>query len=499
VFRRTFLSTLGVALAGALPGQQNPKFQANPFSLGVASGDPASDGFVLWTRLLHAGLREPVPVRWVVASDDRCTKIVKQGTAVASASLGHSVHVEVAGLAPDRPYWYRFDVAGEESPVGRTRTAPAAGASLDRLRFAFASCQHYETGFYTAYQHMVREDLDLILFLGDYIYEDGARLDRVRLHRGSEIMTLDDYRNRYVQYKSDPLLQAAHAHAPWIVTWDDHEVDNDYAAAHHERGMPRDAFLTRREAAYQAYYEHMPLRLSALPKGPDMQLYRRIPYGQFATFHVLDTRQFRDAQPCGGSGTRPSCPESRDTKRSILGAAQTRWLFEGLDRSSARWNILANQVIFAPADFRAGADVGFSMDKWSGYEHSRRQVMDFLAARKPRNPVVITGDVHSNWAFDLRRDWQNPKSDSLGVEFVGTSISSSGDGQDQRPDTALQLSENPHLHFFNAQRGYVRCDLTARQWRTDYRVLPYVSWPGAPIGTRASFVVADGSPVLQKA
>jgi alkaline phosphatase D len=263
--------------------------------------------------------------------------------------------------------------------------------------------------------------------------------------------------------------------------------------------MARGTFTERRAAAYQAYYEHMPLRLGARPKGTAMQMYRRVAYGALAVFHVLDTRQFRDPQPYGGSGIRPPCAESRDPKRTILGPAQTRWLLDGLDKSPARWNILANQVIFAPADFRVGTEIGFSMDKWSGYEASRNTVMEFFAARKPRNPVVITGDVHSNWAFDLRRDWQDPNSEALGVEFVGTSISSSGDGMDQRPDTPQQLAENPHLHFFNSQRGYVRCSVSAKEWRTDYRVLPYVSKPGAPLSTRAGFVVEDGRPGIQKA
>jgi len=498
--RRAFLSTLwGLALAEALPGQNSaPRFASNPFTLGVASGDPSSGGVVLWTRLMGDGLKAPVSVRWVVASDEKCTKIVKRGTAAASPDLAHSVHVEVNGLAPDRPYWYRFTAGNEESPIARTRTAP--NRSIDHLNFAFASCQHFENGWFTAYDHMVQEDLDLIVFLGDYIYENGpGGPGRIRQHTGPEIMTLSDYRNRHALYKSDPLLQKAHAHAPWIVTWDDHEVDNDYARDHHEHGMPRDQFMERRSSAYQAYYEHMPLRIGAKPQGSAMQMYRRISYGDFATFHVLDTRQFRDPQPCGGSGTKPSCDESRDVKRTMLGEAQTRWLLDGLDKSPAKWNILANQVIFAPADFRVGPDIGFSMDKWSGYEASRNTVMSFLADRKIRNPVVITGDVHSNWAFDLRRNWQDAKSDPLGVEFVGTSISSGGDGMDARPDTPLQMAENPHLRFFNAQRGYVKCSIGAKQWRTDYRVLPYVTRPGAPVTTRASFVVEDGARKVERA
>ncbi|MGJ5813404.1 alkaline phosphatase D family protein [Paludibaculum fermentans] len=497
--RRTFLSALSFALADSLAGQETPKFAANPFQLGVASGDPAPDGAVLWTRLMGENLRAPIPVSWVVASDEKCSKIVKKGVATAAPDLAHSVHVEVSGLAPNRPYWYRFTAGKEESPIGRTRTSPAAAAGIDHLRFAFASCQHYETGLYTAYDHMVQEDLDLIVFLGDYIYENGPSDGRVRRHNGPEIMTLADYRNRYTLYRGDEKLQRAHAHAPWIVTWDDHEVDNDYANDHQEHGMDRATFMERRAAAYQAYYEHMPLRIGQKHHGTALQLYRRLSYGNLAEFHVLDTRQFRDPQPCGGSGTRVVCAESQDPKRTILGAAQTKWLLDGLDQSKARWNVLANQVIFAPADFKVGPEIGFSMDKWSGYEASRNTVMDFLSKRKPQNPVVITGDVHSNWAFDLRKNWQDPQSEALGVEFVGTSITSSGDGMDARPDTPKQLAENPHLRFFNAQRGYVKCTVTPKEWQTEYRVMPFVTKPGAPISTRAKFVVEDGRKVLQQA
>lgn len=502
--RRHFLtgaaSTLALALAESLPGQQTAKLSDHPFKLGIASGDPAPDGFVLWTRLLSERLTSPTEVNWRVATDDRMRNVVKKGRAMAAPELAHSVHAEAGGLKPDRDYWYQFSVAGEESAIGRSRTSPKPGDDLDALNFAFASCQSYEAGYYTAYDHMVRENLDLIVFLGDYIYENGpSAANTPRKHNAPEIFSLTDYRRRYELYKSDALLQKAHAYAPWILTWDDHEVDNDYANDRQEHGAPREQFLERRANGYQAYYEHMPLRIGAKPRGTAMQLYRKIAYGKFAEFLVLDTRQFRKPQPCGGSGTRPQCATALDPSQTILGDAQTKWLTDSLGASKARWNILANQVIFAKCDFKPGPDYGESMDKWGGYEVSRQAVMKCLEERKPSNPVVITGDVHSNWAFDLKKKWFDESSPTIGSEFVGTSISSGGDGRDVLDITAQELAENPHLKFFNAQRGYVKCSVTRKQWRTDYRILPYVTRPGAAISTRASFAIEEGRAGLQKA
>lgn len=501
MLRRTFLSTtIAAALAECLPGQQAARFNDNPFKLGIASGDPASDGFVLWTRLLGESLSAPVEVNWRVASDDQMRSVVKKGKAMASGDLAHSVHAEVSGLKPNRDYWYQFSAGKEESPIGRARTSPSLNEDLDKLTFAFASCQSYEAGYWTAYDHMVAENLDLIVFLGDYIYENGPSQNNTpRKHDAPEIFTLADYRRRYTLYKSDPKLQKAHAYAPWIVTWDDHEVDNDYANDHQEHGAPRDQFMERRASGYQAYYEHMPLRIGAKPKGSVMQLYRRIPYGRFAEFQVLDTRQYRNPQPCGGSGTRPQCAQALDPKQTIMGDTQTKWLLDGLSNSKARWNVLAQQVTFSKVDLKPGPEYGESMDKWGGYESSRRAVMDLLATKRISNPVVITGDVHSNWAFDLKEKWFEEKSATLGNEFVGTSIASGGDGRDKLDITDQELAENPQLKFFNAQRGYVKCSITQKEWRTDYRVLPYVTRPDAPISTRASFVVESGKPGLQKA
>jgi alkaline phosphatase D len=475
------------------------RWQTSPFSLGIGSGDPTSTGVVLWTRLATdplngGGLRETnVDVTWTVAEDEKMARIVQRGTTTARPEFAHSVHVEVDGLASNRPYWYQFRAGNDQSAIGRTRTLPQAGAAVDRLRFGFCSCQHYETGYFTALRHLAAEDLDLVFHLGDYIYENPGTDNRPRKHTGLEIMTLADYRNRYAQYRTDPDLQAAQAAFPWIVTWDDHEVDNNYANAISERLDPTEAFLVRRAAAYQAYYEHMPLRRSSIPKGPSLQLYRQFSYGTLASFFVLDTRQYRTDQPCG-DGNKPVCPEAEAASASLLGPAQSRWLFDGLDRSRSRWNVLPQQVMMARVDRTAGAEARYSMDQWPGYEAERRRILDFFGSRRPGNPIVLTGDIHTNWVNNLIADPASPTGPAVGTEFVVTSITSGGDGVDAPASTAALLSENPFVKFHNAQRGYATCEMIPGRLRADYQVVPFVTKPGAPKTTRASFVVEDGRP-----
>jgi alkaline phosphatase D len=483
----------GWALSDAL------RFASDPFSLGVASGDPWPDGVVLWTRLAPDALSgggmpaHKVPVKWEVATDERMQKVVASGTAMATPEFGHSVHVEVAGLQPARWYWYRFTVDAGASPIGRTRTAPALNARNDELKFAFVSCQHYEMGFYTAYKHLADDDLDLVIHLGDYIYEGPAANDRVRRHNSVEIKTLEAYRNRYALYKSDPLLQRAHANFPWLVVWDDHEVDNNYAALIAEDNAPKEEFARRRAQAYQAYYEHMPLRRSVLRRGNDVEIYRGLSFGRLASFHLLDTRKYRTDQPCG-DGSKPPCPQSLDPKQTMMGSEQEQWLMRSLQQSPARWNVIAQQVMMGAVDSMPGPEQRFAMDQWNGYAAARQRFLEFLRDRKPSNPVVITGDIHTNWVSDLKPEFYREDSPVVATEFVGTSITSSGDGADVRPTTAAILGENPHIKFFNGQRGYVRCSIKAARWRTDFRVLAAVSKPDEPISTRASFVVESGQP-----
>jgi alkaline phosphatase D len=513
--RRTFVKLSGMSAAALIFGLgpfteeavARTRFSDYPFSLGVASGDPLPSGVVLWTRLAPNPLAEDgkggmpplkVPVYWEVAEDERFRKVVRRGKGFARPELAHSLHVEVRGLKPAREYFYRFSAGSELSPTGRTKTAPVPGASVGAFAFAFASCQMYEHGYYTAYRRMSEEDLDLVVHLGDYIYEYGpneyvAQSGNVRTHNSPEIFTLSEYRNRHALYKTDEDLQAAHAAFPWIVTWDDHEVENNYADEVSEVDSEPDqdpvVFLGRRAAAYQAYYEHMPLRRASVPTGPDMLLYRRVTYGDLAEFNVLDTRQYRDDQAT-------SDPERQDPSRTITGEEQEQWLFNGLATSGAHWKVLAQQVFFAKRKPDEGES--YSMDAWDGYLGSRNRVLEFIQEQRIANPIVLTGDVHNNWAAELKANFDEPNSETLGVEFIGTSITSGGDGAaTPGPDQQAILEENPHIRFFNGQRGYVRCRLRPELWRTDYRVLPYVKEPGAPIYTKASFAVEAGRPGLQ--
>ncbi|MBL9200238.1 MAG: alkaline phosphatase D family protein, partial [Opitutaceae bacterium] len=346
--------------------------------------------------------------------------------------------------------------------------------------------------------HMAREDLDLVVHLGDYIYEGAARDGHVRRHNSPEIKTLEAYRARYALYKLDPALQAAHAMAPWIVTWDDHEVANNYAGDIPDKPVPRAEFLLRRAAAYQAYFEMMPLRRAAQPTGPDMLLHRRLGFGRLASFHVLDTRQYRTDQP-QGDGRKPWSDVLLDPRGTLLGEKQREWLFSGLARPSANWNILAQQVMMARVDLTNGPAQEYSMDQWPGYEFERRRTLRHLRDARVKNPVVLTGDIHTNWANELAPDFDQPDAPPVGVEFVGTSISSGGDGVELPRGREKTMAENPCVKFFNAERGYVRCDVTPERWTTDYRTVPFVTRPGAPVKTRASFVVESGSPRLQRA
>jgi alkaline phosphatase D len=504
---------LGALPASAHAGRRLPsgaRFAAYPFTLGVASGEPTPTRVVLWTRLapdaLHGGgmPAERVTVRWEVAHDERFRRVARRGDAPAVPELAHSVHVEVEHLEPGRAYWYRFIAGGETSPVGRTRTAPAPGAAVDRLAFAFVSCQHYEAGHYTAYRHLAAEDVGLVVHLGDYIYEGGVQRDAPRQHNGPKILTLADYRNRYALYKGDAELQAAHRVCPWVVTWDDHEVENDYADETSQRNLPRDVFLRQRAAAYQAYYEHMPLRRTAMPRGPDMRLYRRLRFGALAEFNVLDTRQYRTDQACG-DGFHTDCAGARDPSATLLGAEQERWLLDGLDRSTARWNVLANQVPFSPVVRRpqdasgAPGAPAFNMDKWDGYVEQRRRVVARMRDGRTANPVVLTGDVHQSWVADIPSAVDDPTSAPLGAEFVGTSISSGGNGREMNPAGAAILQGNPHVRFYNAQRGYVRCTVTPGRWTSDYRVVDFVDRPGGAVRTAGSFAVEAGRPGVHRA
>jgi alkaline phosphatase D len=478
-----------------------PIFHAYPFTLGVASGEPLPDGIVLWTRLAPDPLEgggmpmANVDVSWEIAEDRQLRNVVQKGTAVARPELGHSVHVEVNGLRPGREYWYRFRAGDEISQTARTKTASAPGASVDRLRFGVCGCNHYETGYFTGLRHIADEGFDFVFHTGDYIYEDradGGRNRRVRQHRGHEIYTVVDYRNRYALYKSDPDFIAAHASAPFIVTWDDHEVDNDYAADQHEHGAPPELFLLRRAAAYQAYYEMMPLRRTSLPAGPSLQLYRRLQFGNLIDLSVLDTRQYRSKQACGG-GTRTGCAEALDPSRTILGAAQEAWLFDNLAKARATWTVLGQQVPTFTRDFEKASPSGrYSMDKWDGFTASRSRLYARLKETRAPNPVVLSGDVHVHYGSDLKLDYADPDSEIVGAEFTNTALTSGGDGADVAGNWEVIRGDNPHIKYHSARRGYIACTATPTTMRADFKIMERVSVRDEPVRVGGSLVVEAG-------
>jgi alkaline phosphatase D len=511
--RREFLVDLArsAALCAAVPNgwrvTTRPHFADDPFQLGVASGDPTPTGGVLWTRLAPKPL-EPgggmnglrTVVNWQLADDDKFSKIVKQGRATAARELSHSVHVDLDGLTPDRWYFYRFTVGDATSDVGRFRTTPDASATTP-LRFAVASCQNYEQGLYTAYAHMARENIDLVSHLGDYIYEGSPNATAVRQHANLEPMDLDGYRIRYSQYKTDPLLRAAHCVCPWLIIWDDHEVDNNYAGVNTENLMESEEQVrARRAAAYQAWWEHQPVRVPRARSWADLRITRTADWGALARIFLLDGRQYRSNHSCGDGTKEVPCGDWADPTRTMLGSDQERWLNDGLAASKAHWQVLANQVMMAPFDSMAGPGARYSMDQWSGYPAARDRVLKMVADHAPNRTVVITGDIHSNWVNELHSDFSNPGRPVVAAEFVGTSISSGGDGSDRTAlATDAMLSDNPHIKWQNSRRGYMTCSVTPEAWTAEYRTVSFVSKPDAPVSTPTKWRVEHGKPGIQKA
>lgn len=469
------------------------------FSLGVASGQPRPDGMVLWTRLTGDSLASRETVAWEVAEDERFQRIVARGEEVAEADWAHSVHAEPSGLAADRWYWYRFRALGAQSPAGRTRTAPAADAAAT-LRFVIASCQRYDVGHYAAWRQIAADGPDLVVFLGDYIYETPSRPDAVRRHEGGVARTLAEYRARYTTYKSDPLLQAAHAACPWLLVWDDHEVANDYAGLHAPE--PDLLFASRRAAAYRAYWEHMPFPRSARPNDAEMRIVGRVDWGTLARFHLLDDRQYRDTQACprpdrGGANTvrLADCPALADPQRTLLGAAQERWLADGWDLARP-WNLLAQQTLMARFAWEDPAGGGaYWTDGWDGYAPARARLLGGAAERRVSGLVVLGGDVHSHYVADLKVDYDAAAAPVVASEFCGSSISSLSLAQ-SRVDAARGF--NPHIRYARTdQRGYVAFELDRRRLRARLQVVERPLDPQSGVTTAARFVVEAGRPGVQ--
>jgi alkaline phosphatase D len=464
------------------------------FALGVASGQPRATSIVLWTRLTGDALPDAVPVRWELSRNEAFSDVAARGTETALQADAHSVHAEPAALEPGRWYWYRFEALGQRSTVGRTRTAPAADARAS-LRFALASCQRYDHGHYAAWRHVAGSDLDLVLFVGDYIYEAMSLPSALRSHSGGTVRTLDEYRARYALYKSDASLQAAHAALPWMTVWDDHEVDNDYAALQGQ-SLQTD-FAAQRRAAYRAYWEHMPFPKALKPSGADLRIYGRTEWGSLACIHLLDDRQYRDPQACpregrGGANTvrLRDCPELADPKRSLLGAAQERWLADGWDLQRP-WNLLAQQTLMARFMWNS-ADPTFWTDGWDGYAASRQRLLDTVADRKVPGVVVLGGDVHAHYVADLKRDFSDERSPVVASEFCGTSIASRGAAQERVTEA---LRHNPHIHHGRSdRRGYVSCRLDAQALHAELMAVDDATRPDSAVQVAARFVVDARQP-----
>ncbi|MCP5143928.1 MAG: alkaline phosphatase D family protein [Gammaproteobacteria bacterium] len=512
--RRRFCSATVNALLALSAGPATsaaltvPRWQSDPFTLGVASGNPRADRVVLWTRLAPRPL-EPeggmdpatIAVEWELAADDQMRNIVRRGMEYATPQWAHSIHAEVLDLAPATTYWYRFRSGDAVSPVGRTRTAPDPRSPNTRLRIASCSCQHYEHGFYGAYAHMLRDDPDLVVHLGDYIYEVSFGADPVRHHQGPESHTLTDYRTRYAQYKQDRDLQAMHQHAPWLVTWDDHEVANDYADLVSEYDDDPQWFAQRRAAAYRAYYEHMPLPRQSVPFGPAMKVYGDYSYGQLARICLLDGRQYRSPHPCpapgkrGGNTVSSTCAGLRDPAQTMLGPRQENWLNGRLaSPRRARWNIIAQQTVMAYLDEDRGPDQQFWTDGWNGYPQARQRLLDGFTANDVSNPVVLSGDIHAFIASNLHQTPADPASPAVACEITATSITSNARTQDFFENLA---AGNPATRFVDgAHRGYARLDFTQESLSIALVGLDDARRADSPARVLKQFTVEAGRPGL---
>lgn len=523
--RRRFLAlgagAVGVAALTGIAGNPAPASatpRQDPFTLGVTSGEPRPDAVVIWTRLAVDPLAEdgsggmpPVSslVIWQVAETPNFRKVVRAGSVRTGPEVGHSVHVDVDRLRPGREYWYRFRVGRYVSPVGRTKTAPAAGTMPASMKFAFASCQSFGVGWFTPYEHVLADDPDLVLFLGDYIYcqpagpihPPGDPVASRILAPARHCASIGDFRARYATYRTDEHLQEAHRMLPWSVTIDDNEIDNNFW------DDPDPAMVSLRTIGFQAFWENMPLLPSARPTGASMPgAYRRLRYGELATFHMLDTRQYRDAEAeskCAPE-ERPEgyCPDRLDPDRSIMGDEQESWLLDGLSSSRTAWNVLGNQVAFTQRDRGKKpdpADRNLSTNGWDGYVADRQAILDRLRTEDITNLIVVTGDSHSNWVLNTPPDYKSWDAGIAPVctEFMVTSITSGGE-RDPEPQYQPQ-PQNPQLLYHDKSHGYGLTTLTPDQCRTDYRAVSTIWSPTSTVETISSWVVDPHTPGARRA
>lgn len=484
---------------------------ADTFSLGVASGEPRPDSVVIWTRLAPRPLQadggmpaQAVPVRWEVAHDPQFQRLVKVGAVLASASAAHSVHVEVKGLSPGRTYHYRFLSGGQQSPVGRTRTAPDPQARAPRLRAVLASCQHYEQGYFTAHREIASSDIDLVLFVGDYIYEtemDGFHAVRSHPHsfpRDEAKYALSDYRLHHASYKLDADLRAAHAAHPWLMVWDDHEVANDYAGDEDMDLPDREAFLKLRTAAYQAYFEHLPVSPHRAPVGPSMPMHDRYEWGQLAELWTVDTRQYRDPHVCSGlhaplrGKALWRCDAAQAPERTVLGAGQEYWLADGLAASSRAWKFIVQSTQIAPGGVNTPVGTVQYADGWDAFPAARERLMAAIAQPRIPDVVCLGGDVHRHVAARLRADPRDPKSPVVASEIVTSSITSRGLGE--LLNGWLRASNPDLLHVRSDERGYVLLDVTPQRVNIEFRGTTHPVRPDSRMHTQATYVIDRGVP-----
>jgi alkaline phosphatase D len=500
-------SAIALALAPwttaiALPTEEARVWLTNPFALGVASGRPRADSVVLWTRLLFseedratAG-GSALRVQVEVFADAALQQRVQKKEIITDDTRGHSVHVHVQHLQPSTDYWYRFRQGHALSAVGHTRTAPALNAEVPQLRMALASCQHYEQGQYLAHQEIAQQKLDFVLFVGDYIYESSNPQYAVRQHNGEEPKTLSQYRERYEQYKRDPLLQAAHAAHPWVLMWDDHEVVNDYANDQDRKYTEPQQLLKRRAAAYQAYFEHQPLLLGPDANNPaNMRLYDQLSWGKLADVWTLDCRQYRSPQACrdpvrGGGRMVVQCDELSDASRSMLGQEQERWLSAALSASKRTWKLVAQATQISSTSVPTPIGRSYWNDAWDGYPEARKRLLQTVVDAKLQNVVTLGGDVHCNVAAPLRLEPNNPLSPIVASEFVTTSITSRGLGD--KPAAVIRESNADLLHYRSDERGYSLITVTPTQVRCDFRTTKFPAGSEPGLKTQASYVVKSG-------
>lgn len=519
ITRREVLKTLALATANFTFAKNSSakKLDKSPFSLGIASGSPTDNSIVLWTRLFDSDLfgsnipNEPIYVGWELAEDDAFLRVVKSGTSVALPALAHSVHSEVSGLPPNKWLFYRFQCGGFTSAVGKTRTLPSPNQSVDKLRLAYASCQNYEHGYFSAYRHMMNENLDLVMFLGDYIYEYPQGKAGVRALNSGWVLDLDDYRKRYALYKSDEDLQLMHATCPWITTWDDHEVQNDYAGNKPGyQGPDVSNFTKRRAAAYQAYYEHMPLPATALLEGIDgllagseMRIYGNFQFGRLANILMLDDRQYRDAEVCspsraGSSKFDPkSCIELTNPNRTLLGEQQEQWIASILkDSNKSVWNVIGQPTLYGQRDFGVNGKKIIWSDGWDGFPAARKRINQLLIQNKVKNFVMFGGDIHQNLVGYIKEDYDNLSSAKLGVEFCGTSITS--DFGSSRNSKQI-LKDNPHFIFADANhRGYGVAEFTPHAMTVTLRAVVDARQKDSGIESLAKFRVMSQTNEIER-